>query len=210
MEFGFIILLALIIPSAIIHEYAHGWMADQLGDPTARYAGRLTLNPMAHIDPIGTFALPIILGFVSGGTFMFAYAKPVPFNPYNLKYPRWGPAMVGAAGPLSNLLLALVFALIIPFSSGVITSVLVGVVFVNIMLAVFNLVPIPPLDGSKLLYASLPRSAEHVKRFLDRYGLIIFFIFIFYGGRLIAPIMFYLLQLLVRTSDLIPFLNLLG
>tara|TARA_Y100000031_G_C8195051_1_gene373284 strand:- start:735 stop:1367 length:633 start_codon:yes stop_codon:yes gene_type:complete len=210
MGFAFLILLALIIPSAIIHEYAHGWMADRLGDPTARYAGRLTLNPMAHIDPIGTFALPIILGFASGGTFMFAYAKPVPFNPYNLKYPRWGPAMVGAAGPASNLLLALVFAFIIPFTSGDLMNVLVGVVFVNIMLAVFNLVPIPPLDGSKLLYASLPRSAENVKRFLDRYGLIIFVVFVFYGVKFISPIMFWLLQLLVDTPALIGFFNFLG
>lgn len=203
MDFTFLILLALIIPSAIIHEYAHGWMADQLGDPTARYAGRLTLNPMAHIDPMGTFLLPIVLGFASGGSFMFAYAKPVPFNPYNLKYPRWGPAMVGAAGPASNLLLALVFGLIIRFVplAPALQMVCLLTVAVNIMLAVFNLVPIPPLDGSKVLYALLPHSANNIKRFLDRYGIILLIVFIFYGFRLISPIMFWLIDLFAGSGQ---------
>src|SRR3989339_1505196 len=103
----------IIIPSAIIHEYAHGWMAERLGDKTARYAGRLTLNPVAHIDLWGTILMPIALLLLSGGNFMFAYAKPVPYNPYNLKNQKWGPAMVGLAGPASNFLLAVAFALVV-------------------------------------------------------------------------------------------------
>ena len=91
----------IIIPSAIIHEYAHGWMANQLGDPTAKYKGRLTLDPRAHIDPMGTLLMPLFLFFVSGGRFLFAYAKPVPINQYNLDDQRWGPMWVALAGPLS-------------------------------------------------------------------------------------------------------------
>ena len=110
----------VIIPSAIIHEYAHGWMADQLGDPTARYAGRLSLNPKVHIDKWGTLLMPLILFFITSGSFLFAYAKPVPYNPYNLKNQKTGPMWVALAGPLSNLFLALLFGItlqVLPFSN---------------------------------------------------------------------------------------------
>ena len=99
--------------SVIAHEVSHGYAADSLGDPTARYAGRLTIDPRAHIDPVGTIIMPLALGLLSGGRFLFAYDKPVPFNPYNLRYHKWGPALVGIAGPLANFLLALSFALLI-------------------------------------------------------------------------------------------------
>lgn len=175
----------IIVPSAIIHEYAHGWMADRLGDPTARYAGRLTVDPRVHIDLFGTIILPFILSF-SG--FMFAYAKPVPFNPYNLRDQKWGPALVGLAGPLSNFLLAASFALllrVLPAAS--FTPFLEIIVRANVLLMVFNLVPIPPLDGSKILYGFLPEY-HPVRAWLDRYGFMVLLFFIFFLFGLIAPI----------------------
>ena len=147
----------IIIPSAIIHEYAHAWAADQLGDPTAKEAGRLTLNPIAHIDIWGTVLMPIFLFLLSGGRFVFAYAKPVPFNPYNLKNQKHGSGLVALAGPLANLIIALIFGLIIRFSEfNQFTSLLSVIVYANVLLAIFNLLPIPPLDGSRILFAFLP------------------------------------------------------
>lgn len=185
----------IIIPSAIIHEYAHGAAADELGDPTARHAGRLTLNPLAHIDLMGTIILPIALLLLSGGSFMFAYAKPVPYNPYNLKNQKWGPALVGAAGPLANLIVALAFGLMVrflPFNN--FTEFLAIIVYANILLMVFNLVPIPPLDGSKILFALLPDSLDNLKVNLERYGFIILLFFIFYFFHWLTPIMGWLFR----------------
>lgn len=188
----------IIIPSSIIHEYAHGWMADQLGDPTARYAGRLTLNPRAHIDLWGTILLPLFLFIGTGGRFLFAYAKPVPYNPYNLKSQKWGPVAVGLAGPLANFLLAASFAILIRlFPAASIVSFLGIIVYANLLLMVFNLVPIPPLDGSKILYALLPDSAANVRIFLDRYGFMILLFFVFFLFQWIAPIIDGLFNLLV-------------
>lgn len=137
--------------SAIFHEYAHAWMAMYLGDPTAKNAGRLTLNPIVHIDPFGTIMLPLIL-MLTGG-FFIGYAKPVPFNPYNLRDQKYGPAKVAAAGPASNLIIALILSTALRFMAldplWVVTISLI--IYVNIILALFNLIPIPPLDGSKLL-----------------------------------------------------------
>jgi len=191
--------LIVIIPSAIFHEYAHAWAADQLGDPTARYAGRLSLNPKVHVDKWGTLLMPLILLFVTGGKFLFAYAKPVPYNPYNLKNQKWGPALVAVAGPVANLLLAFTFGLIIRFFplSTSILSLLHLVVYANVLLAVFNLVPIPPLDGSKILYAVLPDSMWQVKEFLQKYSLFILFFFIFFGFKLIIPIIYFLTNLFI-------------
>jgi len=192
----------IIIPSAIIHEYAHGWTADQLGDPTARVAGRLTLNPKAHIDMWGTILMPIFLLLISGGSFMFAYAKPVPYNPYNLRSRRWGPALVGAAGPLSNLLLAIIFGILIrvlPVNilNPAFFSLLSIIVYANILLAVFNLVPIPPLDGSKVLFALLPDSLNQFKQNLERSGFIILLIFLFFGFQIIIPIIQFIYRLII-------------
>lgn len=181
----------IIVPSSIIHEYAHGWMAYRLGDPTAKHEGRLTLNPLAHIDLFGTILMPILLMWASGGSFLFAYAKPVPYNPYNLRGGKWGPALVGAAGPLSNLLLAFAFALLIralPVMQ--LTTLLSMIVYANIVLAVFNLVPIPPLDGSKVLFALLPENLRGLRMMLEQYGIMLMFIFIFFFFRLIQPIVF--------------------
>jgi len=187
----------IIIPSAIIHEYAHGWAADQMGDPTARNAGRLTLNPMAHIDIWGTILMPVLLLLFSGGSFMFAYAKPVPYNPYNLKNQKWGPALVGLAGPAANLIAAIFFGLLVrflPYSA--FTSLLAIIAYANILLMVFNLMPIPPLDGSKLLFAVLPDSMERLKINLERFGFIILLLFIFYFFNLIIPIITWLFHLI--------------
>ena len=194
----FIFYFLVIIPSAVIHEYAHGLAADMLGDPTARYAGRLTINPLAHIDWWGTILMPVTLYVLTGGRFLFAYAKPVPYNPYNLKNQKWGPAMVALAGPAANFLLALAFAILIrvlPFSN--LTQILSIIVYANIMLLVFNLVPIPPLDGSKVLYAVLPQSAYNVKVFLDRYGFVILLFFVFFLFEFISPIINGLFNILV-------------
>ena len=192
-----IFFFVFLVPSAIIHEYMHGWVADRLGDPTARYAGRLTLNPLAHIDPVGTLIMPLFLMLMTGGRFFFAYAKPVPYNPYNLKDQRWGPVWVALAGPASNFFLAAVFGLIMQFLPiGNITVFLSIIVYANVLLGVFNLVPVPPLDGSKLLFALLPPSLAHVRVMIERYSMIIFFLFIFLGFQFILPIMFFVNNIL--------------
>ncbi len=188
----------IIIPSAIIHEYAHGWMADRLGDPTARYAGRLTLDPRAHIDIWGTILMPLMLFALSNGTFLFAYAKPVPYNPYNLKNHKWGPALVALAGPMANLLLAVAFAAVIRiFPTVPAVDFFYIIVYANVLLLVFNLVPIPPLDGSKILYAILPDSARGVRDFLERYSFILLMIFIFFLFELIVPVIQWVMKLLI-------------
>jgi len=152
-------IIAVIIFSVIIHEVMHGVAADKLGDPTARYAGRLTLNPIPHLDMFGSIILPILCALAPGG-FLFGWAKPVPYNPYNLfRAPRWGEMIVAAAGPASNLALALIGGLLIRLQLFPdIAAVLMYVVAVNISLMVLNLIPVPPLDGSKILSSVLPKS----------------------------------------------------
>jgi Zn-dependent protease len=196
---NFLFYFLIIVPSAIIHEYAHGAMADALGDKTARYAGRLTLNPLAHIDWWGTIIIPVVLLMLSGGSFMFAYAKPVPYNPYNLRNQKWGPALVGLAGPMANLLLACAFAAVARFLPGTMfAEVLQIIVYANVLLMVFNLVPLPPLDGSKVLLAFLPYdAARKVEMFFNRYGMMILIIFVFFLFDLISPIIGGLFKLLV-------------
>jgi Zn-dependent protease len=179
----------IIIPSAILHEFSHAWMAFYLGDDTAKRAGRLTLNPLPHLDLFGTILMPIFLFIISGGSFVFAYAKPVPYNPYNLRNQKTGPALVGLAGPLANLLVAIIFGILFRFLPvGSFATLISIIVYANILLAVFNLVPIPPLDGSKILYAILPDRSIKVKIFLDRYGFILVLFFVFFAFQIILPI----------------------
>ena len=186
----------VIIPSAIFHEYAHGWMADRLGDPTARYAGRLTLNPLAHIDKWGTLLMPVVLFLLTRGSFLFAYAKPVPYNPYNLRNQKTGPMFVAIAGPVANFLLAFIFGIAVQYLPISNFSLLLSIiVYANVLLGVFNLVPIPPLDGSKILYAVLPDSLSQVKETLERYGFVLLLVFIFFLFNWITPIIGYLYRL---------------
>lgn len=225
-----------LVYSVIIHEVSHGVMALWLGDLTAKYAGRLNLNPMKHIDPIGSIIVPVSMFFLFH--FAFGWAKPVPYNPYNLRNQKWGPALVAFAGPLSNIVLALlavVIAKLLPISmlakadifnrfwgvvfgggdfmdrwslfadalSGSFSGVLFGlcllIIFWNVLLAFFNLIPIPPLDGSKLLYSALNVKEETI-RFLEQWGffLLVGIIFLFPGiiGAVIYPALGFFFNLL--------------
>lgn len=186
--------------SVVIHEVSHGYAALALGDPTAKYQGRLTLNPISHLDPIGSVLVPL-LGYFAGG-FIIGWARPVPFNPYNLRSAKWGEALVAIAGPASNIVLATLFGLLIRFGSrsGFANESFLGlagfVVLINITLAIFNLMPIPPLDGSKILFALLPYKWMAVREWFERYGLILVFIFIFFIWQVMSPIISYLFALL--------------
>ncbi|HEX9608837.1 MAG TPA: site-2 protease family protein [Candidatus Paceibacterota bacterium] len=195
-----LIIVVILILSVIIHEISHGYAALYLGDPTARLAGRLTLNPLPHIDPLGTIIIPAILVLSSAG-FVIGWAKPVPYNPYNLRNQRWGEAMVAGAGPLVNIGIALIFGLLIRFGD-VLSIVSIGfyevaslIVFINILLAIFNLIPVPPLDGSKVLHALLPYHLalryEALGEFMARYGLITTFAFIFIFIFFLWPLFFH-------------------
>jgi Zn-dependent protease len=199
-ELDFIFSLAVLVMSVVIHEVSHGAMANRLGDPTARYLGRLTLNPIKHIDPVGSVIVPIA-SYLLGGV-IFGWAKPVPYNPYNLRNQKWGPALVAAAGPGANLLLAVIFALVIRYGVALglpsaffqMASV---IVIVNLVLATFNLVPIPPLDGSKILYAVLPRNLYWLEEYLEQYGWMILIFFIMFFWSALSPVVYALFRLLV-------------
>jgi len=190
----------VIIPSAILHEYAHGWTADRLGDSTPRLAGRLTLNPIPHIDLWGTVLLPFGLFFLTSGSFLFAYAKPVPYNPLALRFQRWGSAAVGVAGPAANLIVAFGLGLLIRFLGfSSFTSFLSIVVYANIMLALFNLIPVPPLDGSKLLYALLPDRWYQFKILLERYSLVMLIVVVFFLSQWLTPLINFVFNLAVGS-----------
>lgn len=155
-----ILTFVILIISIIAHEVAHGYAANSLGDPTARLAGRLTLNPIPHIDLMGSIVLPAILIF-TGSPIFFGWAKPVPYNPYNLRNQRWGEALVAVAGSATNILLALIFGLIVRFGAAVgfdATTIMFAevITFINLFLGLFNLIPFPPLDGFTALRAALP------------------------------------------------------
>jgi len=187
MEITAIATIVVLILSIILHEMAHGFAADRLGDPTARLQGRLSPNPLVHIDPLGSIVVPALLFFSNAG-FLFGWAKPVPYNPYNLSDQKWGEAKVAAAGPATNIALALLFSLLIRFAtplglSGAFIDIAAYVVYINLLLAFFNLIPIPPLDGSKIIQPFLPLRAQlgyrnFIQNF-ERWGLLGTFLFIF-------------------------------
>jgi Zn-dependent protease len=206
--FFIVFYILILLFSVVIHEVSHGLAAFALGDPTAKYMGRLTLNPLKHLDPVGSILVPLITTWAG---LPFGWAKPVPYNPYNLRDQKYGPAMVGAAGPLSNIALAVVFGLMLrffPTISGVTGSasaqvlqsfgeIFLMIVRVNLVLAVFNLVPLPPLDGSKLLFAVLPYKYKYVEALLEQYGMILLLLFVFFGFQYIIPIVDALFRLIV-------------
>lgn len=204
----FIFQLLVLLFSVVIHEVSHGLIAYRLGDPTAKFQGRLTLNPIAHLDLWGSVIIPLVLFFASGGSFLFGWAKPVPYNPYNLINQKWGPAAVGFAGPASNLILALSFGLFLrflPLSSPILLTLaqLISIIVIlNLLLAIFNLVPIPPLDGSKLLYAFLPERYDNLKILLERYGLIFLVFFILFLFPIVAKLTFLAYRFIVGRAIL--------
>lgn len=173
---------AILIFSIVIHEISHGYMANYLGDPTAKYAGRLTLNPVKHIDPFGSIILPL-LSFFTGG-FIIGWAKPVPYNPYNLKNGKVGEALVALAGPLSNLAIVLIFTVIIRAGQSFLAPsfVLISsfVVYINLVLMFFNLIPLFPLDGFRILFSLLPVRFQYLKEWLERYSLFLILILVFF------------------------------
>jgi len=196
--------LAILIFSVVIHEVSHGLAANALGDPTAKYAGRLTLNPLPHLDPVGSVLVPLA-SFLLGG-FIIGWAKPVPYNPayLQMRNKELGSALVGAAGPASNVALAIIFGLLVRSAGawapafgpagGALVEIMTAIAVINLVLAVFNLVPIPPLDGSKVLFAALPAQAEGIRQMLEQYGFLILLFFIFYFSSWILPIVSFLFR----------------
>jgi Zn-dependent protease len=193
----------------IIHEIAHGLVAEKLGDPTARLMGRLTLNPIPHIDILGTIILPLTLLLIRS-PFLFGWAKPVPVDPYNLKNPKKDMALISLAGPLSNICLAIILSislriLLVISPQTILFSLFFYMIQFNIALAIFNLIPVNPLDGGKILTGLLPeKEAQAYNSFLNKFGMILIMIMIFplFGGSslvsiIISPVISFFLKLLI-------------
>lgn len=209
MDLTFILIsLAILIFSAILHEVAHGWVADRLGDPTARLLGRLTLNPIPHIDPLMSILLPLVLIF-SGSPIIFGAAKPVPVDPFNLRDGRRDMALVSLAGPLTNFLIAAVFALILKlagplFDQPLLLGIMFLVVKLNLLLGIFNLLPIPPLDGSKVFSLLLPEDTARSYLSIGAYGMFILFFLLMFpiGGFSLGVLIGNLLDFSLRLLGL--------
>ena len=205
----FIIYISILIFSVVLHEVAHGVAANKLGDQTAKLLGRLTLNPLPHLDLLGSVIVPlglIIVSLLPGGSpVIFGWAKPVPYNPNNFKkHKKWGEAFVGLAGPATNFLLAITFGVALRFLFPMLAQnpQLTGIIIVfavivqlNLLLGIFNLVPIPPLDGSKLFYTLFSVSYKN-RIFLEKNGFIFLLLFIFFGFQLIIPAIVYIFSIL--------------
>lgn len=198
-----IVSIAILIMSVVVHELSHGYMADKLGDPTARLQGRLTLNPLKHLDPVGSFIVPLITSMAG---FTFGWAKPVPYNPFNLRDKRKGEFLIALAGPVSNIAIAIIFGTIIRFMAIGLTEmtpfiqVLSYIVIINIVLAVFNLIPIPPLDGSKLFFAFLPQQYGRFRMIMEMYAPILILVVIFLLWQFVSPIVPMLFGLITGIS----------
>ena len=183
--------LLVLLFSVIIHEASHGWAALKLGDDTAEKMGRLTLNPLPHLDIWGSILLPLFLFFSTQGRFVFGYAKPVPYNPLNLKHPARDSAIIAFSGPLANFILAIIFGLLIRiFAATNFLNQLIPffqvIVLINLILAIFNLTPIPPLDGSKVLFYFW--HSPRVEAFLYQFSSLLLIFFFLFGWNLIYPI----------------------
>jgi Zn-dependent protease len=191
-------LIALIV-AITIHEFSHAWAAEHLGDPTPRLQGRLTLNPLAHLDPIGTILLILV---------RFGWGKPVQFDPFNLRHPRRDSAIISIAGPVSNILLATIVSLILRLPMPMIIAAFsVQLLYMNIVLAIFNLVPVHPLDGFKIVEGFLPEEQAREWHQLERYGMIflIFLLFPIFGGtapivRIISPVINFFLHIFLPAT----------
>ncbi len=205
----FLFQIGVLIFSVVIHEVSHGYAALALGDRTAQDAGRLTLNPLPHMDLFGSVLLPLLL-VISQSPILIGWAKPVPFNPHHLRNQKWGPAIVGAAGPLANVSLAVVFGLVLRFLPDLaggasrafalnFMSIAGTIALLNLGLAIFNLVPIPPLDGSKVLFAFLPYKWRGLEYMLEHYGFFLLLIFIFFFSRWLAPIILFIFRLITGS-----------
>ncbi len=191
MQIDSIFFIIILIFSAIIHEVAHGYSAFLLGDNTARYQGRLSLNPLRHLEWFGSFLVPVISYYLGG--FIIGWAKPVPYNPYNLRNQKWGEAIVAGSGPAVNIIIAVFFGLLLRFGilsmfGTAFVQISLIIIYTNLVLATFNLVPIPPLDGSKILFSILPYRWREVRNFYERNGFVLMMVFVFLLWRFIAPL----------------------
>jgi len=196
--------VVVLVYSVVIHEVSHGLMADSLGDPTAKNLGRLTLNPLRHLDMFGSVLLPLLL-FLARAPFIIGYAKPVPYNPHNLSDRKYGPAKVALAGPASNIVLALIFGLSLRLMPDIFTSSLVPelfsfIILLNLVLAIFNLFPIPPLDGHWLLMTFLPARFNTLKVFIYRYSIVLLFVFIIFVFPLLWPLVSFLFRIITGLT----------
>lgn len=194
--------IVVLIMSVVIHEVAHGYAALRFGDTTAKYEGRLTLNPLKHLDMFGSVILPILL-FLTRAPFLIGWAKPVPYNPNNFRPEdrRAGTLWVASAGILANLAIAAFFGIIIRLSAVLglpetVVSLSLVIVLLNIVLAIFNLVPIPPLDGSKILFAALGYKSAKLEAWLERYSIFVLLIFIFFVWEFLVPAVYFLMRLI--------------
>lgn len=200
--------IIVLIMSVVVHEVAHGLAADMEGDPTARYAGRLTLNPLVHIDLIGSIIIPLLLVLFNAG-FLVGWAKPVPYIEANLRDKKWGTIVVASAGILANFALAIIFGLLIrisfifgPFAQGFI-SIASVIVFINIVLGFFNIIPIPPLDGSKIFFNLLPEKilSTKAKAKIEYFSLPLLILFIFFIWQLLFPVILFLFSFITGVPS---------
>ena len=199
--------LIAILLGLTIHEFSHAFVANYLGDPTAKYAGRLSLNPIRHLDPLGTVLLLIFLFTLGLG---FGWGKPVPVNPYNLKH-KHGELLVSLAGPFSNFLLAILIAVLLELIPPALTAgwsqdfikLFYTIILVNVMLGLFNLLPIPPLDGSKVLFDLLPAGQTEIRNTLEKYGFVILIAIIFFGITFLGAVAYYIYHALLNLSALL-------
>ena len=201
--------ILVLIMSIVIHEYAHGYTAYLLGDNTARLSGRLTLNPLKHLDPFGSVILPLLLIIMKAG-FLIGWARPVPYNPANLRDQKRGTFFVAIAGIIANLTIAILFGLLIryatvfglpayiadPLLMHPFYKIATIIVLINLVLTLFNLVPIPPLDGSKILFSFIPPQFRYIEEFLERWGMIILLFFIIFLWSQVSPIIYLVFSIL--------------